>query len=107
MTRVTWGGPPRRGRLRPSPKPKPQAAEDEDWHSAARAIVEVEPVVPIPLSVTAEAKQARVVSHRSLVGPLATGLAPGELGTTYDATLARRPLPAAAVYSTPVPNPAV
>jgi hypothetical protein len=101
LTRVAWGEPPPT-RPRPSPAPFPQLAEEADWRPAAAAAApEPPPVAPIPSSVTAEAKRARVVSHRTLVGALATGLAVGEVGTTYDATLAPHAVPAVAVHSTP------
>jgi len=44
------------------------------------------------------------VPQRSLSGLLATGLAPGELGTSFNVTLAREPVPAVTVHNTPAPN---
>ena len=93
----------------PSPRPAEEAeegGEEADWRSAARAVPPVvEPIVPINgsslASLAAEARQARIVPQRSLSGLLATGLAPGELGTSLDVTLAREPVPAVTVHNTP------
>lgn len=93
----------------PSPRPAEEAdegGEEADWLSAARAVPQVEPVVPIFSngslgSLAAEAKQARIVPQRTLSGFLATGLAPGELGTSFNVTLAREPVPAVTVFKFP------
>ena len=95
----------------PSPSPRTaeeadEGGEEADWLSAARAVPQVEPIVPIfsngsLASLAAEAKQARIVPQRTLSGFLATGLAPGELGTSFNVTLAREPVPAVTVFKFP------
>ena len=110
LTRVAKAGGSALPSLQPSPSPRAaDEADKADWLSAARAVPPVEQVVPILShgagpSLAAAARQARIVPQRALSGVLATGLAPGELGTSFNVTLAREPVPAVAVHNTPAPN---